>query len=31
MAHGKIRSAVESNAGGKLNPRFLAAVLLRVK
>jgi hypothetical protein len=31
LAHGKTRSALESSAGGKANPRFLAAVLLRVK
>jgi ABC-type antimicrobial peptide transport system permease subunit len=31
MGYGKIRSALESSAGGKVNPRFLAAVLLRVK
>jgi hypothetical protein len=31
MTHGKIRSALEISAGGKLNARFLAAVLLRVK
>jgi hypothetical protein len=31
LAHGKTRSALESSKGGKANPRFLAAVLLRVK
>ncbi len=30
MAHGKIRSAVETSASGKLNSRFLAAVF-RIK
>src|SRR5258708_2308301 len=31
LAHGKTRSALKSSAGGKANPRFLAAVLLRAK
>ena len=31
MGYDKIRSALESSAGGKVNPRFVAAVLLRVK
>jgi len=31
LAHGKTRSALESSAGGKANPRFLAAVLLTAR
>jgi hypothetical protein len=29
--YGKIRSALEISTGGKVNRRFLAAVVLRVK